>query len=140
MLHFWGIYPDLRLTYVAYFQWKVSMFVFLSNLKTRQVWISQFHLVFIQKVLGHSAFHSLTIFQLKWKTLHLRWTTSYITNSIFSFHGATMSDLNLETLYFFREFDTLRIGQGSFLILYIPDIKDFAHEIDDGLSLVKSCS
>jgi hypothetical protein len=42
-----------------------------------------------------------------------------------------MSDLDLETLDLFRELDALRIRQGSPLVVDVPDVENFAHEVDD---------
>ena len=74
----------LSLNDVANLQWEISVLVFLSNLQTWQMREPQFHLILIQKVLGHCAFDCLTIFQLQRKTLHLSRAPRKIANSIFS--------------------------------------------------------
>lgn len=45
------------------------MFLFLTDLQTRQMRILQLHVMFLVEVFGHRAFHRLTTFELERKSM-----------------------------------------------------------------------
>lgn len=49
-----------------------------------------------------------------------------------------MGDLNLQTLYFLGEFDSLRVSKRLSLFVDIPDIKHLTHELNHRLRFVES--
>ena len=51
----------LTLDYVADLEWKIGVFVLLTDLKTGQVRVAKFHFVLVQKVLGNGAFNGLKV-------------------------------------------------------------------------------
>ena len=51
----------LTLDNVADLEWKIGVFVLLTNLQTGQVRVAKFHFVLVQKVLGNGAFNSLKL-------------------------------------------------------------------------------
>lgn len=153
--------------YVTHFQRQICVFMFLPYLQAGQMRISQFHFVFIQEVFCYSTFYSLSIFQLKRESeinnkknyykftqkislkitavsyfylrLHLCRSTSNITYSVFSFHGTAVCDFNFQAFNFFCKLNSLRICQWLSLIIDVPNIKNFTHELYNWLSFIK-CS
>jgi hypothetical protein len=143
--------------YVAHLQWQVSVLVLLSYLQARQVRVSQLHLVLVQEVLGHRALDRLAVLQLQWEAersgcvsikgsalglkflrLHLCRASGDIANTVFPPHGTTVGDLNLQTLDFLGEFDSLGVCQRFSLFIDIPDIQHLTHELNHRLRFVES--
>lgn len=69
--------------------------------------------------------------------LHLGWFTCNIAHSIFSLHSSAVSYLDLETLYFFGKFHSLRIRQWLPLLIDISYIQHLAHKFYDRLCFVE---
>lgn len=101
--------------------------------------IPQLHLVFVEEIFGDCALDSLSVVELQREALHLSGASGDVTDAILSSHGTAMCDLDLEPLDFLSEFDTLRISQRLALVIDVADIKNFTHELNDGLGLVECC-
>ena len=69
--------------------------------------------------------------------LHLSWPSCHIAHPVLSSHGAAMCDLNLETFDFFGEFNPLRVCEGFTLLVDIPYVQHFTHELYHWLRFVE---